>query len=129
MASQNTPRFLKGERLSAAKLNAIADAVDRAGNTWVSGGASAGFGTVLAPDVDPYFWAKVTEVGETDPDTGWTPHAFVEVVEDPDTTEFIQAAEGVLGTLDPFFMPLYDINNRSVAVDTVVKAWRGAGDY
>jgi hypothetical protein len=123
------PLFHAGEAVSAAALNALREAVDRAapaaGHRIVE---SPGGWAQASPD-DGAFYARVLSstssvVGAA---TVWA-HAFEEVVEVPGTPlSWEVKQEGAEGTTT--VTPLYDVNGGRVADGVVVRARPGLGEY
>jgi len=122
--ADRVPNFFPGEVLSAEKLNALSQLVEKALNVRLPRARVVGNGISSAEEEDPYFWAQIT--GSEDVGDSWA-HSFIEVVEDPKTGTFNPKADGVTGRGRR--NPLYDINDQQLKVGHIVQAWAGLGEY
>jgi len=120
------PRFRPGEIISASKLDELGQLAEQA--LRVRGGADAysgGAGQSFSSPGPQSFWARTDG---TRGGAGPFAHGFTEVQEAAlDDGTFVEKTDGVSGTVTA--SPLYEVNGQVLAANTVVRAWKGYGDY
>ncbi len=120
------PDYRKGGPFpSSSELNAIAAAADAFRRSRPAHGlASSSLGILIAEEESETFWAHVTG------NDGLTPpaHAFTQVIEDDSSPgDFIDRDDGIIGTV--LVLPLYEVNDGLVPTGSIVRVWKGTGDY
>lgn len=119
------PPFRKSFNPLANAINQLSDRIDNTSQARHGLGSQAGYGDLTAVPEENIFYARIIANQSALNNEGWNIHAFQQVFEAD--TEWEDDLSGIKTTLET--MPLYEINNRLIPLDTVVRVWKGSGNW
>lgn len=117
-----TPTFNPGQRVSAGKLQQLSDGLSLLLNSKLANGSIGPSGILTADTLPESIWVRVLDTDNQYPPA----HTWEEVIQIGDS-DFDTKSDGLYG--NPNSMPLFEVNNRHLPDNLIVRAWRGMGDY
>jgi len=116
--------FKKSFNPLANAINNLSDRIDASSQAKHSLGSHAGYGDITAVPEQEIFYGKIKAVLNQGAEN-WIIHTFDQVYETD--SGWVVDKGGITNSIES--MPLYEINNKSIPIETIVRIWRGFGNW